>query len=98
MKAKSRKVYTEEFKAEAIKMVLDSTESVPIIAERLGVKPSQLYGWMQSHRLPGEIKDMIAKYKRDGEEIKQLKRKIARLEQEKDILKKAATYFAKEAR
>ena len=90
MKKRNKKVYTEEFKSEAIKMVLETNDSVPKVAEKLGLKASQLYNWMKSQRLPGEITDMINKYKNDAQEIKQLKRQIARLEQEKEILKKAA--------
>ena len=93
----SRKHYTEEFKAEAIKMVFESGESVPTIAEQLGIKANQLYAWMQNKRLPQEIKDMINKHKEYVSEIKHLKRQLAKAEQEKLILKKAAVYFAKEA-
>lgn len=92
-----RAVYTEEFKLEAIKLVLEGDESVAEVSMRLGLKPNQLYNWMQSHRLPGEIKAMINKQKEYEAEIKRLKKALARAEQEKEILKKAAQYFAKEA-
>jgi len=97
MDKSKRSVYSEEFKLEAIKLVLESDESVAEVSMRLGLKPNQLYNWMQSHRLPGEIKAMINKQKEYEAEIKRLKKALARAEQEKEILKKAAQYFAKEA-
>jgi len=97
MEKSKRTVYSKEFKIEAIKMVLESNDSVPAIASKLGIQPNQLYNWMQSHRLPGEIKSMINKHKDMESEIRELKKKLARAEQEKEILKKAAAYFAKEA-
>jgi len=98
MDSNKRKSYSEEYKIEAIKLVLESNDTVPDVAERLGLKSSQLYSWMQSNRLPGEIKAMINKQKELESEIKSLKKQLARSEQEKEILKKAAAYFAKEAR
>ena len=93
-----RTVYSEEFKVEAIKMVLEGVDSVPTVAERLGIKPSQLYNWMSSHRLPEEIKGMMNKQKELEAEIKKLKRALANSEQEAAILKKALAYFAKETK
>jgi len=58
-----RTTYSEEFKIEAIKLVLKGGATVPEVACKLGIKPNQLYNWMQSHRLPGEIKAMISKQK-----------------------------------
>jgi transposase len=90
-----RSVYSEEFKIEAIKLVLEGGETVPEVALKLGLKPNQLYNWMQSHRLPGEIKAMISKQKELESENKKLKKELAKSQQETEILKKAVTYFAK---
>lgn len=98
MDKKNRQTYSEEYKLEAIKMILEGGETVPEVSAKLGIKPNQLYNWMQSHRLPGEIKAMINKQKELEAENKRLKKALARAEQEKEILKKAAQYFAKEAR
>lgn len=98
MTKQKRKQYTEEFKSEAIKLVLDSGESVPKVAEQLGIKANQLYNWMHNNRLPEEIRDMISKHKEYIAEIKSLKRQLAKSEQEKLILKKCTAYFAKEAK
>ena len=98
MTKQKRKQYTEEFKSEAIKLVLDSGEPVPKIAEQLGIKANQLYNWMHNNRLPEEIREMISKHKEYIAEIKSLKRQLAKSEQEKLILKKCTAYFAKEAK
>ena len=90
-----RSVYSEEFKIEAIKLVLEGGETVPEVALKLGLKPNQLYNWMQSHRLPGEIKAMISKQKELESENKKIKKELAKSQQETEILKKAVTYFAK---
>ncbi|RUR05729.1 transposase [Legionella sp. km772] len=72
--------------------------AVPSVATQLGIKACQLYSWMHSHRLPGEIKTMVNKHKELETENKELRRQLAVALQEKEILKKAAAYFAKEAR
>lgn len=97
MEKRTRQTYSEEYKIEAIKMVLEGGKTVPEVANQLGIQPNQLYNWMQSHRLPGEIKAMINKQKELEAENKRLKKALARAEQEKEVLKKAAQYFAKEA-
>jgi transposase len=98
MERLKRTHYSEEYKIEAIKRVLEGDESVPSVATQLGIKPCQLYNWMHSHRLPGEIKAMVSKHKELEAENKELRRQLAVALQEKEILKKAAAYFAKEAR
>ena len=97
MEKRTRQTYSEEYKIEAIKMVLEGGKTVPEAANQLGIQANQLYNWMQSHRLPGEIKAMINKQKDLEAENKRLKKALARAEQEKEVLKKAAQYFAKEA-
>ena len=97
MEKRARQTYSEEYKIEAIKMVLEGGKTVPEAANQLGIQSNQLYNWMQSHRLPGEIKAMINKQKDLEAENKRLKKALARAEQEKEVLKKAAQYFAKEA-
>ena len=98
MEKLKRTHYSEEYKTEAIKRVLEGDESVPSVATQLGIKACQLYSWMHSHRLPGEIKTMVNKHKELEAENKELRRQLAVALQEKEKLKKAAAYFAKEAR
>ena len=87
--------YTAEFKREAIRMMTEMGLSVPAVAEKLGVTASQLYAWRKKARLAGE--DAFPGSGRltpVEEENRRLKADVKRLEQERDILKKASAFFA----
>jgi len=96
---KSTRSYTVEFKREAVELAL-STSSVVQAAKDLGMPEATLHTWVQKAKQMGEcINPATDKPAHVGnliEENQQLKKRLARLEQEKAILKKAATYFAKE--
>jgi transposase len=84
--------YSDEFRAEAVRLVLDSRSSVARVAEDLGIKSWTLRGWVKEHR------DGIGVRRPETleEENRRLKRELTVLRQERDLLKKAAAYFAKE--
>ena len=88
--------YTEEFRSDAVRLVLESKKSVPEVANDLGVNTwNGLRGWMQKHR----DKQGVVEPRRSEtleEENRRLKREVTILRQERDILKKAAAYFARE--
>lgn len=90
----SSKRYTDEFKAEAIKQITERGYSVRDVSERLGVTTHSLYAWLKKAR--GEITSPKGS---DLEEIHmeniRLKSELMRVKEERDILKKAAAYFAK---
>lgn len=92
--------YTEEFKAEAIQLAIE-TGNTPHIAKQLGIPYQTLYNWVkkslnkQSQTSAGKQGNLVD-VKALLNENKQLKQKLARSEQEKNILKKAAAYFAQE--
>ena len=90
----SGKRYTKEFKSEAVKQVTDRGYSVSEVSERLGVTTHSLYAWLKKAK--GESK---SKHGVDLREIHQenvrLRAELARVKEERDILKKAAAYFAK---
>lgn len=87
------KRYTEEFKKEAVKQVTERGYSVPEVAERLGVCTKTLYQWRTAfHGSPKEIKSSG-----DQAEIARLKAELNRVTEERDILKKAAKYFASQS-
>jgi len=95
MTKKKVNTYTPEFKESAIKLALDSDETIPQIAENLGVNRNTLYTWVHNaSKLKGN--DRVAKKENSDDEIKRLKKQVIRLTQERDILKKAAAYFAQE--
>lgn len=98
----NKRSYTDEFKQEAIKLAMDSL-SVTGTAKSLGMPDATLHKWVRTARNSGEQSVKLF----DGtvnninvtdvlNENKLLKKKLARLEQEKTILKKAAKYFAQE--
>jgi transposase len=81
----SAKRYTEEFKREAVKQVTDRGHPVAEVASRLGVTTHSLYQWIKRYSLPPAERDAV----------KDQQAEIKRVTEERDILKKAATYFAK---
>jgi len=91
-----RGVFTKEFKEEAVKMIMDGGLSIPEAGRRLSLPKSTLARWVQLARKGG----FVAKRSpvTEGEmELARLRRENAELKMERDILKKAAAYFAKEA-
>jgi transposase len=84
------KRYPEEFKREAVKQVVERGYSVAEVAERLGICTKTLYQWRTS--LEGSPKEI--KSSNDQAEIAKLKAELDRVTEERDILKKAARYFA----
>jgi len=97
----TRRGFTREFKLEAVRLVNEGNESVSAVAERLGIRPDMLRNWKrQVAGLPGAQKHNIfmGQGKATGEaaELKRLRREVEQLQQERDFLKKAAAYFAKE--
>jgi len=93
-----RRKFTREFKLEAVRLITDRGVSYVQAGQDLGVHPTQLRGWVkafaddpaQAFPGPGQMKPEQA-------EIARLKREVAKLKAERDILKKAAAYFAKES-
>jgi transposase len=89
-----RRKFTAEFKAEAIKQVTERGYSVAEVSDRLGVSTKSLYLWLR--KANASTKDR--KINDSQLEIARLKAALKRAEEERDILKKAAAYFAKESR
>jgi len=90
----SGKRYTEEFKVEAVKQVTDRGYSVADVAERLGVTAKSLYDWIKRY---GDNAEQYQAARHQEDEIRRLKADLRRVTEERDILKKAAKYFAKES-
>ena len=85
------KRYTEEFKIEAVKQITDRGYSVQEVAERLGISTKSLYHWRD--QLNGN--KVVARSKSDDSvRIAKLEAELKRVTEERDILKKAARYFA----
>ena len=98
---KERRVYTAEFKREAVRLGEQAGVSVAQIAQELGVSDYSLYKWRKQARESGELafpgNGKVALTAEQQENVR-LKRELERVKQERDILKKATMYFAKESR
>jgi len=91
-------VYTKEFKEEAVKMVTEAGLSIPEVGRRLSVGKSTIAHWVKLAK-EGALSNDGKQRPVTGEqmEVARLKREVAELRMERDILKKAAAYFAKES-
>lgn len=87
--------FTPEFKEEAIRQIVDRGYSVAEVSERLGVSAHSLYKWVKTVK-PDKTDQYPADLLAAITEILTLKAQLRRTEEERDILKKAARYFARE--
>ena len=92
----SNQRYTPEFKDEAVRQILEKGHSVPEVAERLGVSTHSLYKWVNAVK-PSENEAQASELLEAKSEVLRLRAQLRRAEDERDILKKAARYFAKES-
>jgi transposase len=93
-----RRRYAQEFKLEAVRLVKERGVAVAQAARDLGIHQNVLREWVRAfgkdpeHAFPGH-----GRLKPDQLEVERLRREVTRLKAERDILKKAAAYFAKES-
>jgi transposase len=87
------KRYTEEFKQEAVKQVTERGYSVADVAQRLGTTTHSMYAWLKKY---GEASPQQAANPDLEAENARLKADLRRMTEERDILKKAAAYFARD--
>jgi len=90
--------YSPEFKQDAVKLAVESDQPISQTARALGINPNTLYTWVAKYHQPQAMGEEGAGDKHPYEELKRLRREIAQLKEERDILKKAAAYFAKNSR
>lgn len=94
---RKRKTFSKEFKLEAVRLLETTDKPAADLARELGIRRNQLYKWQEQLRSKGE--DAFPGKGRRAEkddEIARLKRELDRVKEERDILKKAALYFARE--
>jgi transposase len=96
MEKTKNKTYSAEFKAAAVKQANESELPVSETARNLGINVNTLCTWIQKYSQPVEKSNIKRTDAPLYEEVKRLKKEVARLTQERDILKKAAAYFASE--
>lgn len=87
--------YSPEFKNEAVRQVVDRGHGVASVAENLGVSANTLYKWIRDIT-PDKTIEHANELLDAKSQILKLKAQLRRVEEERDILKKAARYFARE--
>lgn len=97
--SQKRRQFTREFKLEAVRLV-KSGQSVSSVATQLGIRPDMLRAWKrQAEASDGSLKEIFRGHGRvtnQEQELRRLRHELARVTEERDFLKKAAAYFAKE--
>lgn len=91
----ARKTYTREFKLQALQMMTDQGRSVSEVARQLGVSENCLRCWRQAAREQGDAAfPGQGNLSPEQDELRRLRAEVQRLKAERDLLKKAAAYFA----
>lgn len=96
MERRKRRSYTREFKVETVRLVVEGRRSIPDVARDLDLTESALRLWVHQSEVdagrgkPGELTTA------EREELQRLRREVKTLRLEREILKKAAAFFAKE--
>ncbi len=95
---RQRKRFTREFKVEAVQLLEQGHRPATEIARELGIRRNQLYKWQEQVAKQG-VTSFPGSRRRAGQadEIARLKGELRRVQEERDILKKAAAYFARES-
>lgn len=91
----SRK-YTQEFKEEAIKLITEQGYSQAEVSRSLGVSDSHINRWILEHKSGKSKKSLLEE--NEQEELKRLRKENLQLKMEREILKKAAAFFASESK
>jgi len=89
--AQNQRHYDDEFKKRAVRLSYSSDRTIRSVAESLGVSSNLIYRWRKIYTPEGDKTKMAEQ----NDEIQTLRTRLAELEEENDILKKASAYFAK---
>lgn len=86
--------FTPEYRAEAVKMVIDSSRPIAEVARDLGINEGTLGNWVSKYRVDHPVSEELGINERAR--LKELEREVRELRMERDFLKKAAAFFARE--
>jgi transposase len=96
--AEKRRKYTREFKEEAVRLLKGGDRSLAQIARDIGVSDTTLWGWANGRSKGPQKSTSTQSSLTEAEENRQLRRENALLREEREILKKAMAFFAKESK
>ena len=92
-------IYSKELREEAVKLVTEGGLSIPEVGRRLDIPTSTIGNWVKAHK-DGKLSD-VGKHRKPltetEAELARVRRELAEVKMERDLLKKAAAYFAKES-
>jgi transposase len=94
---RTRRSFTEEYKAGAVRLVLDEGKTVSAVARDLGLTESSLRNWVE-HARAERTKGKTGLTSAEREELVRLRKELRIVQEEREILKKAAAFFAKQSR
>ena len=97
-KRRTRRKFTDEFKARAVRLVLREGQSVAQVGRDLDVVESVLHNWVRQAKVDQGKGPPGALTSEEREELARLRKEIRILKEEKEILRKAAAFFAKDSR
>ena len=89
--------FSPEFRAEAVRLVIETSRPIAQVAKELGINPGTLGNWVNTYRREHAGEEPALGVS-ERAELAELRRRTRELEQENSFLKKAAAYFAKDHR
>ncbi len=92
---RTRPPYPPEFRREAVELVRSSGRSIPVVAADLGCSAQALRNWVRQAQIDGGLREGLTSEER--EELGRLRRENRILRQEREVLRKAAAFFARES-
>jgi transposase len=95
-KQAKRRKHTPEFRAGAVRLVLEEGQPVAVVARNLDLHPTLLFGWVRQAKIDAGKGPTGALNTSERAELAQLKKENRTLRMERELLKKAAAFFAKE--
>ncbi len=96
MSEAKRRKYTEQFKTEAVRLVCEAGKPVAEVARELGIAANLLYRWRGEEHKARSLGTTRAALNAEHEELVRLRRELETVKKERDFLKSAAAYFARE--